>query len=97
MPLEKTFLKVDVLTLEVRVAEATARRLERLVAGRRYGEPLADSVARILHSASDAIDITQTFLRNVPLDRFLDEVRARMEKAVRSRGPARVLPCSGPR
>lgn len=77
---EKTFLKVDVLTLDVRVGEETAARLGALAGGRSYSKKLADSLAAAALDARDAF-VRIRFERNVSLDQFLDGVRDNLRKA----------------
>lgn len=77
---EKTFLKVDVLTLDVRVGEETAARLGPLAGGRSYSKRLADSLAAAALDARDAF-VRIRFERNVSLDQFLDGVRGNLRKA----------------
>ena len=79
--LEKSIFKVDVLTLEVRVDDATARRIGDVVAGLDYGNQLADSVAALALRAPRA-HATIHFLRDISLDQFLEGIDDDMRRAV---------------
>lgn len=79
--LEKSIFKVDVLTLEVRVDEGTARRLADVVAGREYSDEVADSVAAIVVAASEVL-AQITFVREISLEQFLDGTDKDMRRAV---------------
>ncbi|MEE8549653.1 MAG: hypothetical protein V3T08_00155 [Gemmatimonadota bacterium] len=78
--LERTIFKVDVLTLEIRFGEATDRRLEELIADRRYSSQLADSIAEIAVGSENAWAVME-FKRGVSLDQFVDGVRDDMGRA----------------
>lgn len=77
---EKTFLKVDVLTLEVRVDSETRDRLAALAGGRAFSKRLADSLAAVAIDARDAF-IRIRFERHVRLDQFLSGVDDNLRKA----------------
>jgi hypothetical protein len=83
MILEKTFLRVDVLTLEVRVDRPTAERIRSFAEGKRYSEELADSVTAAVLGAR-AVVARIRFLRNVSSDQFVDGVTESMETAVKA-------------
>jgi len=83
MLFEKTIFKVDVLTLDIRFGPEPARRLEALVAGRRYSPSLADSIAAVAVDARDAWARIR-FERNVSLVRFLDAIRKNLERALKA-------------
>jgi hypothetical protein len=83
MILEKTFLRVDVLTLEVRVDRVTANRIRSFAAGKRYSEELADSITAAVLDARDVYARIR-FLRNVSLEQFVDGVTKSMQKAVKA-------------
>ncbi|UCF18935.1 MAG: hypothetical protein JSU87_13530 [Gemmatimonadota bacterium] len=74
MLLEKTFLKVDVLKLEIRFAGEDARRIERLASGGKYSEELAESIAQIGINSLNAYARIE-FVRNISLEQFVDGVR----------------------
>ena len=78
--LEKTIFKVDVLTLEVRVGEASARRLEELIGDRSYSSALADAVAEVAIHTRDAWARIE-FKRGVSLDQFVNGSRDNMRRA----------------
>ncbi len=79
MLFEKTIFKVDVLTLHIRLNEADAREIERLVRGRRYSDQLADSVAEFAIQSRD-VWARIRFERNVSLGQFLDGTDDNLEK-----------------
>ncbi len=81
--LEKTIFQVDVMTLEVRLGEETARRIEEIAAGRSYSSALEDSIAAAAVGATDAFARSR-FLRDVSLGQFLDGVRGNMRRALRA-------------
>lgn len=81
MLLEKSIFKVDVLTLEVRVDEGTARRLADVAAGREYSDEVADSVAAIAVAAPEAL-ARITFVREISLDQFIEGTDKDMRRAV---------------
>jgi hypothetical protein len=77
---EKTFLKVDVLTLEVRVDPETRDRLAALAGGRTLSKRLADSLAAAVIDTRDAF-IRIRFERDVSLKQFLSGVDDNLRKA----------------
>ena len=80
---EKTFLKVDVLTLDVRVGPETAERLRAIAEGREgraESRARADSLAAAAIEARDAF-ISVRFERDVSLGQFLDGVRDNLRRA----------------
>lgn len=78
--LERTIFQVDVLTLEIRVDEETARALERIAAGNEYSERRANSVAAVMVGARDVF-IRMCFQRGIGLDRLLDGIRENLASA----------------
>lgn len=80
MLLEKTFLRVDVLTVDVHVGERTRQRLEALTARARRLEEVEEQIAAAIIDA-DHVLVTLTFKRGVDFDRWLQEVRASLRKA----------------
>lgn len=79
--LEKTFLKIDVLTVDVCFDAATAAEFARLAAGGRLAGARGDSIARsALRGQRAAARIG--FLRNVSLGQFLDGIDEDQRKAV---------------
>lgn len=77
---ERTIFRVDVLQLTVRFGPDTAAQIEHLVAGRRYDDGLAASVAETALRARDVL-VRSRFLRHLSLDRFLDGIRENLEHA----------------
>lgn len=74
MRLEKTFLDVDVATLEVRFGEGTQARLRSLAAGRGATKAVRDAVARAATDSDDAY-VRLRFLRGFDFDRMKAETR----------------------
>jgi hypothetical protein len=80
MLLEKTFLKVDVLTVDVRFGKSAHARLAELARGKSYSEALGRQAAKIAISADDAL-VQLHFVRDVALDQWMDAVRENLEQA----------------
>jgi hypothetical protein len=80
MLLQKTFLKIDVATIEVRVDNPTQTRLAGLAAGKPYSEALADQLAHMTVAAQRAV-VQMKFKRDVSLGRWIDVVRENLEQA----------------
>lgn len=78
--LERTVFRVDVLTLTVRFEGPVAERLRAAVEGADPDSPAADSAARIAADATRA-DAHLDFVRDVPVDAFLDGIRANARSA----------------
>ena len=80
--LEKTFLKVDVLTLRIRIDSTAAARVRAIV-----GRGLPQSVAEdsIAEAAMDSREILadMRFLRGISLEQFLGGIDDDMRQAVR--------------
>lgn len=74
MLLEKTVFRVDVLTLEVRFGQETARRLEETARGKQLSAAIADRIAEAAVDADEAY-VDLEFLRGVSLDRWVQGVR----------------------
>lgn len=81
MKLEKTFLKVDVVGLDVKVEGETADALRELADTATYSEAVADAVTRMVLGAEN-VTVSLRFLRGASLERFLDEVNGGLRKAV---------------
>lgn len=81
--MEVTFLKIDVLTLTVRISPSTAARLRAFTEGRHYSEALADSVAAVI-LASEDLWARQVLHRDVSYGRMLGGMREVAEKAARA-------------
>lgn len=80
MLLEKTFLKVDVLTVDVKFGKDTQARLAELARGKQYSDGLAKQVADVAIRSEDAV-VQLKFLRNVSLDQWMDAVRDNLKQA----------------
>lgn len=82
-PSLRTIFNVDVLTLESDLGGPAAGRVRALssglTSGRAVDGPVADSVARIAARGTCA-DGRLDFLRNVSLDRFLDQTEVSAER-----------------
>lgn len=83
MLLERTILKVDVLTLDVRVGPTTAARIKRLVTKSSGSGGLSESVAAAALEATDVLTRLE-FHRDVGLDRFLGGIRDNLRRATRA-------------
>jgi len=82
--LEKTLFKVDVVELKVRVDEATAGKLVKVVEGQsKYTEELANRVATEVLAAPNAW-IRMEFLRSIKLSQFLDSIEKSMEHVLQA-------------
>lgn len=81
--LEKTFLKVDVLTVEVCFDDATAAEFARIAAEGRLERALGDSIAGAALRGRNAGAVIE-FLRDVSLRQFLDGIDEDQRKAVSS-------------
>ena len=80
MLLEKTFLKVDVLTVDVRFGKSAHARLAKLARGKAYSEALGKEAAKIAIPADDAL-VQLRFVRDVSLDQWMDGVRENLQQA----------------
>ena len=69
--LEKTFLKVDAVRLELNILNGTPARVTELIDGSTRDDALEDSVAAVYLSA-DGAELRMTFLVSFGLERFLD-------------------------
>jgi hypothetical protein len=81
--LQKTFLKVDVLTVDVCFDDATAAELGRIARMGRLQGALGDSVARATLRGQHAAASIE-FVRDVSLHQFLDGIDEDQRKAVSS-------------
>ncbi|HTV21862.1 MAG TPA: hypothetical protein VMG12_24400, partial [Polyangiaceae bacterium] len=84
MLLEKTFLKIDVATIDVRVGKRTQAELARLGTGRQYSPAVEPEMAKAVLQADSAL-IQLAFLRDVPLGRWIDGVRESLASAGRAK------------
>ncbi len=83
MLLEKTFLKIDVATIDVRLGRRAQAELSKLAAGRQYADSLEGELAKVALHADHAL-VQLAFLRDVPLQRWIDGVRDSLESASRA-------------
>jgi hypothetical protein len=83
MLLEKTFLEIDVATIDVRVGKRVQSEFARLASGKPYSEALEAQLARAAVAAELAL-IQLAFVRDIPLGRWIDGVRESLEKARRA-------------
>jgi hypothetical protein len=81
--LQKTFLNVNVLTLDMTVGRETAQKLQELLEGHRYSDELADQAARILVGCEEANTRT-VFLRDIGASRFMTGLRDSLDQALRA-------------
>src|SRR5512135_2213459 len=80
MKYERTFLGIDVASVDVWVDNATRDRFRQLAAGQRYSDPLAEQIARTALEAPD-MSVQVQFLRDADLGEFLDAARKNLERA----------------
>ena len=80
MLLEKTFLKVDVLTVDVRFGNAIHAKLKELAQGKAYSDALGKQVANVAIAADDAV-VQLKFARDVSLNQWMDAVRDNLKQA----------------
>lgn len=77
---ERTIFKVDVLTLELRLAGPEAARIRELTEGKKRTDAREDSVARLAMRARHAWALMH-FRRGVSLDQFLDGIEKNLWRA----------------
>jgi len=80
MLLQKTVLKIDVATVDVRVDRATQAHFAELARGQPYSYPLDAQLAAAAMAAPHAV-VQMQFVRDVPLNRWLGVVRDNLELA----------------
>jgi hypothetical protein len=80
MLLQKTFLKINVATIEVRVDKPTQARLTALATGKPYSDELAAQLAHATIGAARAV-VQMKFKRDVSLSRWMDVVRENLAQA----------------
>ncbi len=78
--LERTFLRVDVLSIEVRLDGVAAARIAPLAGDGRLTDAEEDSVSAAAIGARE-VWVRMRFLRDVDTSRLIDESRASMRKA----------------
>ncbi|MBN1605957.1 MAG: hypothetical protein JW940_04960 [Polyangiaceae bacterium] len=80
MLLEKTILKVDVLTVDVRLGKSVQARMAEVVAGKKPSPELYANIAKVAIAADDAL-VQLKFLRDVELDQWIEVVRENLQQA----------------
>src|SRR6185369_11912801 len=80
MLLQKTVLKIDVATVDVRFDKATQARFADLARGQQYSYPLDAQLAATAIAAPHAV-VQMQFVRDVPLNRWIGVVRDNLELA----------------
>ena len=80
MLLEKTVLRVDVATIDVRVDPKTQKQFADIKKGKAYDDAVESQLARAALSAETAV-IQLKFVRSVSLSQWIDGVRESLEKA----------------
>jgi len=84
MLLEKTFLNIDVLTVDVRFGKQAQGRLVQLASGKKYSPALSRQVADVAINADDAL-VQLRFVRDVSLDQWMDGVFDNLDQAQSAR------------
>jgi len=80
MLLQKTILRINVATIEVRVDKGAQGRLSGLAHGQAYSDGLAQQLAAVAIGAEHAV-VQMKFKRDVSLDRWVGVVRENLEQA----------------
>ena len=80
MLLQKTVLKIDVATVDVRVDKPTQAHFAELARGQQYSYPLDAQLASAAIAAPHAV-VQMQFVRDVPLNRWIGVVRDNLELA----------------
>lgn len=80
MLFQKTFLRINVATIEVRVDKAAQARLTSLAQGQKYSDALAEQLAGVAIGARRAV-VQMQFKRDVGLGRWMDVVKDNLEQA----------------
>jgi hypothetical protein len=80
MRLQKTFLKINVADVDVRVDRPTQARFAQVAAGQAYSAALENQLAPIAIGAARAV-VQMQFVRDVPLSRWMGVVRDNLEQA----------------
>jgi len=80
MLLQKTVLKIDVATVDVRVDKPTQAHFAELARGQQYSYPLDAQLAAAAIAAPHAV-VQMQFVRDVPLNRWIGVVRDNLELA----------------
>ena len=80
MILKKTFLRINVATIDVRFDRQAQSRFAELARGKPYSDALADALAPVAIAAGRAV-VQMRFNRNVSLDRWVGVVRENLDQA----------------
>jgi hypothetical protein len=80
MILQKTFLKIDVATIDLRFDRQTQARFAELARGKPYSDALAQRLAQVAMGAAHAV-VQMQFKHDVSLDRWMGVVRESLEQA----------------
>ncbi len=80
MLLEKTVMRVDVLTVDVRLGKNPHGEVTKLADGKQYSEALGDQIAGVAIKADEAV-VQLTFKRSVPLNTWIGAVRENLQQA----------------
>jgi len=78
--LRKTLLKVEVARVQIRVDEATQRKLAALASGREHSDTLAAGVVAAVMNTRHAV-ITSEIRRDVPFDRYAESAYSDLDSA----------------
>jgi len=79
MLLQKTFLKINVATIDVRVDKPTQTRLSGLATGKAFSDGIAEQLTHVVVGAERAV-VQMKFKRDVSLDRWMGVVRENLEQ-----------------
>ena len=80
MLLQKTILRINVATIEVRVDKPTQTRLAALACGQGYSDGLAEQLAHVAIASERAV-VQMHFKRDVSLDRWMGGLRENLDQA----------------
>lgn len=80
MLLQKTILRINVATIEVRVDKAAQAKLATLATGQAYSDALAQQLAPIAIATQSGV-VEMTFKRDISLSRWMGVVRENLEQA----------------
>jgi hypothetical protein len=80
MLLQKTILRINVATIEVRVDKPTQSRLAGIARGQQYSDALAQQLANVAIGAGRAV-VQMHFKRDISLNRWMGVVRENLEQA----------------
>jgi hypothetical protein len=81
--LKKTFFRVKVVQVEMRVDPPTQRELAAITSGKRYSPERAEQVIEAAMDADDVL-VTAELKRNVPFDLYLEALYADLGRAERT-------------